>query len=103
MLKVSLILDEQFTLNSNTYHVLPITIETQRKEKAKVLWTRTFKGKNKCIQIRDKIQEKLDKKYGKNKKFALGIDIDDMRKANLITQEMEARIKEIKKEVVWCK
>ena len=31
VLKVSLILDEHFTLYSNTYHVLPIPIETQRK------------------------------------------------------------------------
>ena len=55
--------------------------------------------KNKCIDIRNKIQDELDKKYGKNKKFALGIGIDDMRKANLITPKMEARIQEIKKEV----
>ena len=55
---------------------------------------------NKIGEIRDKIQDELDKKYGKNKKFALGIGIDDMRKANLITLEMEARIQEIKKEVV---
>ena len=55
--------------------------------------------KNKCIDIRNKIQDELDKKYGKNKKFALGIGIDDMRKANLIIPKMEARIQEIKKEV----
>ena len=51
--------------------------------------------KNKCIDIRNKIQDELDKKYGKNKKFALGIGTDDMRKGNLITPEMEARIQEI--------
>ena len=56
--------------------------------------------KNKCIDIRNKIQDELDKKYGKNKKFALGIGTDDMRKANLITPEMEARMQEIRKEVV---
>ena len=56
--------------------------------------------KNKCWEIRCKIQDQLDKKYGKYKKFALGIGVDDMRKANLITPEMEARIQEIKKEVV---
>ena len=56
--------------------------------------------KNKCIDIRNKIQDELDKKYGKNKKFALGIGTDDMRKANLITPEMEAKIQVIKKEVV---
>ena len=55
--------------------------------------------KNKCWEVRCKIQDKLDKKYGKHKKFALGIGVDDMRKANLITQEMEVRIQEIKKEV----
>jgi len=57
------------------------------------------KFKNKCIEIRDKKQEELDKKYGKNKKWALGIDINDMREANLITEEMEAKIQKIKKEV----
>ena len=56
--------------------------------------------KNKCIDIRNKKQDELDKKYGKNKKFALGIGTDDMRKANLITQEMETRMQEIRKEVV---
>ena len=55
--------------------------------------------KNKCIEIRDKRQDELNNKYGKNKKFALGIDIDDMRKANLITEKMEAKIQKIKKEV----
>ena len=55
--------------------------------------------KNKCIEIRDKRQEELDKKYGKNKKWALGIDTDDMREANLITEQMETKIKAIKKEV----
>ena len=55
--------------------------------------------KNKCIEIRNKRQEELDKKYGKNKKFALGIDVDDMRKENLITEEMEAKIQKIKNEV----
>ena len=56
--------------------------------------------KNKCWEIRCKIQDQLDKKYGKYKKFALGIGVDDMRKANLITPEMEARMQEIRKEVV---
>ena len=55
--------------------------------------------KNKCWEVRCKIQDQLDKKYGKYKKFALGIGVDDMRKSNLITPEMEARIQEIKKEV----
>ena len=41
----------------------------------------------------------MENENGKNKKWALGIDTDDMRKANLITKEMEARIQEIKKEV----
>ena len=56
--------------------------------------------KNKCWEVRCKMQDEVDKIYGKYKKFALGIGVDDMRKANLITPEMEARIQEIKKEVV---
>ena len=53
---------------------------------------------NKCIEIRDKKQEELDKKYGKNKKYVLGISIEDLRKANLITKEMDLKIQQIKKE-----
>ena len=56
--------------------------------------------KNKCWEVRCKMQDELDKIYGKYKKFVLGIGEDDMRKANLITPEMEARIEEIRKEVV---
>ena len=53
---------------------------------------------NKCIEIRDKKQEELDKKYGKNKKYVLGISTEDLIKANLITKEMDLKIQQIKKE-----
>ena len=63
-------------------------------------WTDPNEYKDKRQAEYPSIADELDKIYGKYKKFVLGIGVDDMRKANLITPEMEARIKEIKKEVV---
>tara|TARA_R100000655_G_scaffold10163_1_gene24732 strand:+ start:1025 stop:1621 length:597 start_codon:yes stop_codon:yes gene_type:complete len=49
--------------------------------------------------LHQKLQDKLDEEYGENKKIQWGVSTDDLREANLITQELEDEIQKAKDKV----
>ena len=49
--------------------------------------------------LHQKLQDKLDEEYGKNKMYKMGVCTDELREANLITPELEDQIQKVKDKV----
>ncbi len=49
--------------------------------------------------MHQKLQDKLDEEYGKNKMYKMGVCTDELREANLITPELEDQIQKVKDKV----